>query len=107
MRIMFQKILYILFMKKNNLDEDIENVFAYLEFRNSFQMSYVPYTCFKKRIKYILDTDDYLYCRKIFGHLITKGFIIKKKNRASTRYLWNPFSLQESLLSSSKLQTFN
>jgi len=38
-------------MKKNTLDEDIENVFAYLEFRNSFQMSYVPYTCFKKRIE--------------------------------------------------------
>ena len=62
---------------------------------------------FKKRIKYILDTDDYLHIRKIFGHLITKGFVIKKKNRASTRYCWNPFSLEESLLVSSKIQTFN
>jgi len=94
-------------MKKNNLDEDIENVFAYLEFRNSFNMGWVPYFCFKKRIKYILDTDDYLYVRKIFCHLITKGFIIKKKNRATTRFCWNPFNICEQLLVSSTTQTFN
>ncbi len=94
-------------MKKNTLDEDIENVFAYLEFRNSFQMGYVPYTCFKKRIKYILDIDDYLHIRKVFGHLITKGFIIKKKNRNTTRYLWNPFNIDEQLLVSSTMQSFN
>lgn len=94
-------------MKKNTLDDDIENVFAYLEFRNSFQMGYVPYTCFKKRIKYILDIEDYLHIRKVFGHLITKGFIIKKKNRAYTRYIWNPFNIDEQLLVSSTMQSFN
>jgi hypothetical protein len=95
------------FFGGRTLDEDIEMVFTYLEFRNSFQMGYVPYTCFKKRIKYILDIDDYLHIRKIFGHLLTKGFIIKSKNRNTTRYLWNPFSIDEKLLVSTKKQTFN
>jgi hypothetical protein len=94
-------------MKKNNLDDDIEMVFTYLEFRNTFQIGYVPYTCFKKRIKYILGIDDYLHIRKVFGNLIVRGFIIKKKDRRTTRYIWNPFSLEESLLLSSKKQTFN
>ena len=94
-------------MKKNNLDEDIESVFAYLEFRNSFSMGFVPYFCFKKRIQYILDTDDNLHVRRIFANLITRGFIIKVKNRKTTRYSWNPFNLSDELLSSSKKQTFN
>ena len=34
-------------MKKRTLDDDIEIVFTYLEFRNTFQIGYVPYTCFK------------------------------------------------------------
>ena len=49
-------------MKKRTLDDDIEMVFTYLE-----------------RIKYILDIDDYLHIRKVFGNLIVRGFIIKKK----------------------------
>lgn len=94
-------------MKQNSLDEDIETVFAYLEFRNSFQMGYVPYFCFKKRIKYILGIDDSLKIRKIFGHCVLKGFIIKRKNRQVTRYCWNPFGLDEKLLVSSTNQSFN
>ncbi len=81
------------FFKKN-----CENVFTYLNYRNSFYMGYVPYIIFKNRISYITGVKEGILIRRIFNWLLINKYMKKKRRIGRVVYLFNPNNLDEEIL---------
>ena len=78
-------------MKKDSkFKDDLNTSFIYLSYRNSFDLGFVNYKIFKKRIHYILNSYDFFYIRQIFQELVFQ----KKIERIKTNkilYRFNPY----------------
>ena len=62
------------------MEECYKFVLEYLIYRQAWNMGYIPFNCFKQIISYSTGIYNIYYLRKIFVHLVNKGFFIKKKN---------------------------
>jgi|TARA_R110000744_G_scaffold172085_1_gene290570 hypothetical protein len=68
-----------------------EAIISYLKFRKYENMGYIKYGNFKKIISFVLDSHNDYYNRKLFLSLVSKGFLIKKKNiKKSYIYKFQP-----------------
>ncbi len=86
-------------MRKNKYFEDCcDYVYTYLDYRNSFYIGFVPYTIFKKRISFILGTNDSIFIRRIFNWLVARKYITKSRKLGRVVYLFNPHELDEEIL---------
>ena len=68
-----------------------EAIISYLNYRKYNMVGYIKYGNFKKIISFVLDSHNDYYNRKLFLSLVSKGYLIKKKNfKKSYIYKYNP-----------------
>ena len=75
--------------------DDVETSLIYLSYRNSFDIGWVSYKVYKKRIHFILNNSDYLYIRNIFQFLVENNKVEKKKFNKSIFYRFNPLKRRD------------
>ena len=57
-----------------------EAIISYLKYRNYENTGFIKYGNFKKIISFVLDSHNDYYNRKLFLSLVSKGYLIKKRN---------------------------
>lgn len=62
------------------MEEYYKFVLEYLILRQAWNMDFIPFNCFKQIISYATGIHNIYYLRKIFVHLVDKGFFIKRRN---------------------------
>jgi|TARA_R110000803_G_scaffold86932_1_gene153498 hypothetical protein len=68
-----------------------EAIISYLNYRNYDNLGFIKYGNFKKIISFVLDSHNDYYNRKLFLSLVSKGYLIKKRNiKKSYIYKFNP-----------------
>jgi hypothetical protein len=66
-------------------------IIAYLKYRSYQNLGFLKYGNFKKIISFVLDSKNQYYNRKLFLLLVSKNYLIKKKNlKKSYIYKFNP-----------------